>query len=84
MILHKEPSVLPKNEGINCNSIASITAASSGELQSGYRLILDSSVMTTGEWIVIGIFVVGILCSISLFWWLIRTVRRDKRRNTKP
>lgn len=40
--------------------------------------------MTTGEWIVIGIFVVGILCSISLFWWLIRTVRRDKRRNTKP
>jgi len=36
--------------------------------------------MTTGEWIVVGIFAVGLACSISLFWWLIRTVRRDARR----
>ncbi|AEC21315.1 hypothetical protein PT7_2775 [Pusillimonas sp. T7-7] len=37
--------------------------------------------MTTGEWIVVGIFVVGIACSISLFWWLIRQVKRDSRRD---
>ncbi|MGB6104161.1 MAG: hypothetical protein WBF88_09980 [Pusillimonas sp.] len=37
--------------------------------------------MTTGEWIVLGIFGVGIACSISLFWWLIRNVRRDSRRD---
>ncbi len=40
--------------------------------------------MTTGEWIVLGIFAVGLACSISLFWWLIRTVRRDARRKDKP
>jgi len=36
--------------------------------------------MTTGDWIVLGIFGVGLDCSFSLFWWLIRTVRRDSRR----
>lgn len=36
--------------------------------------------MTTGEWIVVGMFVVGVLCSLSLLWWLLRTVRRDARR----
>jgi len=37
--------------------------------------------MTTGEWIVVGIFVVGLCCSISLFWWLLRQVRQDRRRD---
>ena len=36
--------------------------------------------VTTGEWIVLGIFGIGLACSISLFWWLVRTVRRDSRR----
>src|SRR5690606_10864171 len=38
------------------------------------------AIMTTGEWIVLGLFAVGVACSTSLFWWLIRTVRRDARR----
>lgn len=37
--------------------------------------------MTSGEWIVVGIFAAGLVCSAILFWWLIRTVRRDKRRD---
>lgn len=37
--------------------------------------------MTAGEWIVLAIFGAGLLCSLSLFWWLLRIVRRD-RRNT--
>ncbi|WP_255675981.1 hypothetical protein [Pusillimonas sp. MFBS29] len=37
--------------------------------------------MTTGEWIVVGIFVVGLGCSLSLFWWLLRQVKRDSRRD---
>lgn len=37
--------------------------------------------MTAGEWIVLAIFGIGLLCSLSLFWWLLRIVRRD-RRNT--
>lgn len=37
--------------------------------------------MTTGEWIVIGIFVAAVGCSISLFCLLVRNVRRDSRRN---
>jgi len=36
--------------------------------------------MTTGQWIVLGLFVAGLGCSLTLFWWLIRTVRRDRRR----
>ncbi|MFT0545444.1 hypothetical protein ACMHYO_03695 [Allopusillimonas ginsengisoli] len=36
--------------------------------------------MTTGEWIAVGIFVFGLGCSASLFWWLMRIVRRDRRK----
>ena len=36
--------------------------------------------MTTGEWIVVGIFVVGLVCSLSLFCLLMRQVKRDSRR----
>lgn len=35
--------------------------------------------MTTGEAIVLAIFGIGLLCSLSLFWWLLRIVRRDRR-----
>ncbi len=34
--------------------------------------------LTTGEWIVLGMFGAGVVCSLSLFWWLLRIVRRDK------
>lgn len=37
--------------------------------------------MTAGEWIVVAMFGVGLLCSASLFWWLLRIVRRDRRRD---
>lgn len=37
--------------------------------------------MTAGEWIVLTIFGIGMLCSLSLFWWLLRIVRRDRRNN---
>ncbi len=33
--------------------------------------------MTTGEWIVIAIFVVALGCSLSLFLWLRRQIRRQ-------
>ncbi len=35
--------------------------------------------MTTGEWIILAIFGAGLLCSLSLFLWLLRIVRRDQR-----
>lgn len=37
--------------------------------------------MTTGEWIVIAIFVVGISCSLSLLWWLRKLIRQDRRES---
>ncbi len=36
--------------------------------------------MTTGEWIVIAIFIVALLCSLSLFLWLRRIIVRDRGR----
>lgn len=36
--------------------------------------------MTTGQWIVVAMFIVALLCSLSLYLWLRRIVRRDKRR----
>lgn len=36
--------------------------------------------MTTGQWIVLGIFAVGLSCSLTLLWWLLRIVRRDRNR----
>ncbi len=38
--------------------------------------------MTTGQWIVVGMFAGGLMCSAALFWTLIRIVRRDKRRDS--
>lgn len=38
--------------------------------------------MTAGEWIVVAIFGIGLLCSLSLFWWLLRIVRRDRRSDS--
>lgn len=37
--------------------------------------------MTTGEWIVIAIFVVGVSCSLSLLWWLRKLIRQDRRES---
>jgi hypothetical protein len=37
--------------------------------------------MTVGQWIVVALFGVGLVCSASLFWWLMRIVRRDRRRD---
>lgn len=34
--------------------------------------------MTTGEWIVVGIFVAGLLCSLSLLWWLRKLIRHER------
>lgn len=39
--------------------------------------------VTTGEWIIVGIFVGGLACSFSLFWWLLRIVQRDKDKQDK-
>lgn len=33
--------------------------------------------MTTGELIVVAIFGVGLLCSLSLLWWLRKLIRRE-------
>ena len=38
--------------------------------------------MTTGEIIVLLIFVVGLICSITLFTWLVRLVRRDSKKSS--
>jgi len=35
--------------------------------------------MTTGELIVVAIFAGGVLCSLSLLWWLRRLIRQDGR-----
>lgn len=35
--------------------------------------------MTTGEWIVVAMFVAGLLCSLSLFWWLRKLIRGEAR-----
>ncbi|MGE4368857.1 MAG: hypothetical protein AB7E12_04180 [Burkholderiaceae bacterium] len=40
--------------------------------------------MTSGDWIVVGIFGIGVLCSLSLLAWLVRTIKRDKRAGDKP
>lgn len=34
--------------------------------------------MTAGEWIVVALFGAGVLCSLSLLWWL-RKLIRDER-----
>jgi len=36
--------------------------------------------MTSGEIIVLIIFVIGLACSLTLFSWLIRLLRRDARK----
>ncbi|MFA5596181.1 MAG: hypothetical protein WCY47_01940 [Pusillimonas sp.] len=33
--------------------------------------------MTTGELIVVALFVVGLVCSLTLFVWLVRALRRE-------
>lgn len=33
--------------------------------------------MTTGEWIVVAIFGIGLLCSLSLLWWLRKLIRQE-------
>lgn len=33
--------------------------------------------MTTGELIVVALFVVGLACSLTLLFWLVRALRRD-------
>lgn len=35
--------------------------------------------MTTGQWIVVAMFVVALLCSLSLFWWLRKLIRGENR-----
>lgn len=37
--------------------------------------------MTTGEIIVLFLFAVGLVCSLTLFTWLVRLVRRDARKS---
>lgn len=37
--------------------------------------------MTTGEIIVLLLFAVGLVCSITLFSWLVRLVRRDAKKS---
>jgi len=37
--------------------------------------------MTSGEIIVLLIFAVGLICSLTLFTWLIRIVRRDSKKS---
>lgn len=39
--------------------------------------------MTTGEWIVVGMFVVGLVCSLSLFWWLRKLIRGENRNERR-
>lgn len=39
--------------------------------------------MTTGDWIVITIFIVALLCSISLFFWLRQLIRSDQSGPTR-
>lgn len=36
--------------------------------------------MTSGEIIVLLIFAVGLVCSLTLFSWLVRLVRRDAKK----
>jgi hypothetical protein len=40
--------------------------------------------MSTGQWIVLALFAGGLGCSLTLFWWLVRSVRRDRRRDAPP
>ena len=37
--------------------------------------------MTTGEWLVALLFVVGLACSLTLLIWLVRTLRREHKRD---
>lgn len=41
--------------------------------------------MTTGEWIIVALFAVAVLCSLSLFWWLRKLIRgeRDAGKHVK-
>lgn len=39
--------------------------------------------MTTGELIIVAMFVVGVMCSLSLLWWL-RKLIRGERDNSGP
>lgn len=36
--------------------------------------------MTTGELIVLALFGIGLVCSITLFVWLVRMLRRDRKK----
>lgn len=34
--------------------------------------------MTTGELIIVAMFVVGVMCSLSLLWWLRKLIRGER------
>ncbi len=34
--------------------------------------------MTTGEWIVVALFGAGLVCSLSLLWWLRKLIRQER------
>ncbi|HUH86508.1 MAG TPA: hypothetical protein VL003_00460 [Pusillimonas sp.] len=36
--------------------------------------------MTTGEIVVLLLFAVGLVCSLTLFSWLIRLIRRESKK----
>ncbi len=36
--------------------------------------------MSTGEIVVLALFVIGLACSLTLFTWLIRMLRKDGRK----
>jgi len=41
--------------------------------------------ITTGQWIVLAIFALGLVCSLTLFTWLVRSLRRERQGNaSKP
>jgi len=39
--------------------------------------------MTTGEWLVLALFAIGLVCSITLFVWLVRMLRKDRHNSRK-
>lgn len=36
--------------------------------------------MSTGEIVVLALFVIGLVCSLTLFTWLVRMLRKDGRK----
>jgi len=40
--------------------------------------------MTSGEIIVLLLLAIGLACSLTLFVWLLRLLRRDRRAGDKP